>query len=130
MMSPISEVKPSQVAQLTTENAKLKAEIEKLRKLNDGFCWLLDEELISEYTKEVKEENETLKKENEANQLTIRCLQAEQDYINPKGKYMEIENYSDFNDHLKKNYNDDMYKKMYDWFNMDDFLDEDEDEDK
>jgi len=34
-MSPISEVKPSQVAQLTAENAKLKAQIEELKKRDE-----------------------------------------------------------------------------------------------
>jgi hypothetical protein len=35
MISPTSEVKPSQVAQLTAENAKLKAQIEELKKRDE-----------------------------------------------------------------------------------------------
>ena len=63
-MSPTSEVKPSQVAQLTAENAKLKAENEKLSKLNGRFTVIVDEELISEYTKEVQEDYDKVKEEN------------------------------------------------------------------
>jgi len=98
MTSPISEVKPSQVNQLTAENAKL------------------------------KEENEKLKAEIEDNKVGFTCLRAEREYID-----IYVEDYRDFNKYLKENYkndNNDLYKKMYDWFNMDDFLDEDEDEDK
>ena len=73
-MSSISEVKPSQVNQLTAENAKLKEEIEnaKLTKRNDYIhrktLQRVTEEMITEITKamqevvdKVKEENHTLK---------------------------------------------------------------------
>ncbi len=79
MMSPISEVKPSQVAQLTTENDKLKAVIDKLTNridiINDITNIVkgsIQEEMIPEITQsvqevveEVKEENAKLKEENE-----------------------------------------------------------------
>ena len=63
MSSPTTEVKPSQVAQLTAENEKLKKEVSYLtdwniEKLNENYVPLEDYEKL-------KEENETLKAENE-----------------------------------------------------------------
>ena len=60
MMSPTSEVKPSQVAQLMKENAKLK---EKLAEHEESW-WLLWSDADDDY-KAVLAENKKLKAENE-----------------------------------------------------------------
>jgi len=81
---------------------------------NQGYIKCLEK------VKELKAENEELK-------LDCLCLEAERDYVDPKGKYNYIDDYSDFNNHLKKKYNDDMYKKMYDMYKkMYEWVDEDE----
>ena len=69
-MSSISVVKPSQVNQLTAENAKLKTEIEnaKLTKRNDYIhrktLQRVTEEMITEITQSVQEEVDKVKEEN------------------------------------------------------------------
>ena len=90
-----------------------------------------DEDIVSSFDfdgilEEMKKDEDKLKEENEDNKLSISCLEAERDYVDPKGKFNYIDDYSDFNNHLKEKYNDDMYKKMYEWFDMDNMLDEDE----
>ena len=87
MSSPTTEVKPSQVAQLTAENVKLKEEIEELK-------------------------------------FNIRANNIEAEFM---GLYEHID-MKKFNEHLKYRHPD-MYEKLYDYFDMDNYI-EDEDEDE
>jgi len=199
MSSPTTEVKPSQVAQLMKENAKLKKEIEdwknidmglleseymmgknseifELKKENeklknktldnpqksfDAMCKVVvelqdqiktlkekndelkqfamkvhnfvyntkydDEDIVSSFDfdgilEEMKKDEDKLKEEIEKLKLDCLCRDAERDYVDPKCKFTCIDDYPNFNIHLKENYNDDMYKKMYEWFDMDEML--------
>ena len=148
MSSPITEVKPSQVAQLMKENKKLKEQLvdkddeischcEQIEKLEEelnrypegaaGYTGEEFDELVSVMEDIENHPNyEATEEEIEKLKLSISCLEAERDYVDPKGKFNYIDDYSDFNNHLKEKYNDDMYKKMYEWFDMDNMLDEDE----
>ncbi len=104
MSSPITEVKPSQVVQLTAENEKLKAEIESLKRqecvnLRDTLKMKVeDEEKIEKLT----EENAKLKEE----------IEYDNKYINIITSTLEVGMLEDVNDKIKelKKDNSRMYK--------------------
>ena len=121
--------------EMKKDEDKLKEEIEELKKeglktaLINRNNWETDAKQQKEI-RELKEEIKKLKEENEDNEVGFSCLRAEKEFLDPRGNFTWLEDYDGFNNYLKENYNDDMYKKMYEWFDMDEHLDEDEDEDE
>ena len=75
------------------------------------------------YTTFIEEINK-LKEEIVENDLTSNCFLAELSFTKSS-----IEDFSEFNDWLKENYEEEEYKKMYEWMDLAEFL-EDEEEDE
>ena len=105
-----------QVKDLKEEKEKLKEEIEYVDKYINIITSTLEVgmlEDINDKIKEIKEENEKLKFSTRAN--NIEAVYSGSDLIDMK----------EFNDHLK-NRHPDIYQKLYDYFDMDEHLEEEE----
>ena len=77
---------------------------------------------------ELEKENEQLKNKNKEQQLIIDCHLAELEFTEASALDVAME----FNDWLKSKYCEDeeKYKQMYDCFNLDEYLQDEEDEDQ
>ncbi len=143
MMSPISEVKPSQVAQLTTENDKLKAVIDKLTNridiiINDITNIVkgsIQEEMIPEITQsvqevveEVKEENAKLKEKNAILKEENRRLEAENDKLKEKNDELKQFAMKVHNFVYNTNYDDEDIVSAFDFDGILEEMKKDEDE--
>ena len=96
--------------ELKEENEELKVKadsdntIQMIEKLNKEFADMTD--------KKGKEINK-LKEKIVEKDLTSNCFLAELSFTKSS-----IEDFSEFNDWLKENFEDEDYKKMYEWFDM------------
>ena len=64
---------------------------------------------------------EKLKEENEKSKTDALCFSAQ---LNFAGEYSDIQDYTQFNEWIKENYKEDEYKKMYEWYVMEDYIEE------
>lgn len=62
-----------------------------------------------------------LKEENEKSKTDALCFSAQ---LNFAGEYSDIQDYTQFNEWIKENYKEDEYKKMYEWYVMEDYIEE------
>ena len=71
-------------------------------------------------------ENKELKKKNDEQKLTIDCHLAELEFTNASA----LDEPREYNDWLKSHYDEERYKQIYDWINLSEYFDEEEDEDQ
>jgi len=104
------------ISQLKQEKEELQAELKlakggfKLLECVDCKCIILDD-LQGQINK--------LKEELEKSKTDALCFSAQ---LNFAGEYSDIEDYSQFNEWIKENYKEDEYKKMYEWYDMEDYI--------
>ena len=110
---------------------QLKEEIDELEKdKKKYFGYLKDKDLECENQRERADHNEgemeKLKKETEMWRLSGIVMR---EFTDPKGYYTNIEDYKAFDEYIKGHYPEE-YEDLYEWFDMDSHLNEDEDEDE
>ena len=108
---------PALITKLYEENKKLKDEIKKLKEAAKFQVKQMEKD--ADNLANLFQENEKLKKENHQLKLHDDIRSAELDYIDPKAKYICIDDYEKFNEYLKSNYSEDRYKEMYEEMDMD-----------
>ena len=113
---PVDTLK--KIEELKEEYKKLQEELKlakggfKLLECVDCKCIILDD-LQGQINK--------LKEELEKSKTDALCFSAQ---LNFAGEYSDIEDYSQFNEWIKENYTEDEYKKMYEWYDMEDYIEE------
>ncbi len=106
------------IEELKEEYKKLQEELKlakkgfRLLECVDCKCIILDD-LQGQINK--------LKEENEKSKTDALCFSAQ---LNFAGEYSDIQDYTQFNEWIKENYKEDEYKKMYEWYVMEDYIEE------
>ena len=137
-----------QIKTLKEENEELEEQVTELEEMGTEYDPRVDKLVDKEWLEKLKEEKEKLKAENEKlkkmtdaldEQATDFCLQnkklkeeIEELKFNIRANNIEVEfmglehiDMKEFNEHLKDRHPD-MYEKLYDYFDMDNYIEDEE----